>query len=158
MGCKEVVARVATTLLLVSALVGLPGVSFAAFSSSTAASLTSSVAKLDAPVPGLPATTQCTTQGLLLRTYKNVITIKPFGAVTGATAYDLLLYGPNGAVAATGSATPADGGTLTVTLSATDSESGWTYSIRAKRTFSADNTWTSLSARTMAPVTRTACS
>lgn len=158
MACKEVVARGATTLLLATALVGLPAMSFAAFSSSTAASLTSSVATLDAPVPGQPATTQCTAQGLLLRTYKNVITIKPFGAVTGATAYDLLLYAPNGAVAATGSATPADGGTLTVTLSATDSESGWTYSIRAKRTFSADNTWTSLSARTVAPVTKTACS
>lgn len=158
MGGAKAVARLAATMVLAAALLGLPAMSFAAFSSTTSASLTSSVAKLDAPVPGQPATTQCTKQGVLIRTYKNVITIKPFGAVTGATAYDLLLYAPDGAVAASGSATSADGGTLTVTLTLTDSETGWTYVIRAKRAFSPDNMWTSLSARTMAPVTKTACS
>lgn len=158
MGGEKSVARLAAITVFVTAFVGLPTITFAAFSSTTSASLSSSVAKLDAPVPGQPATTQCTNQGVLIRTYKNVITIKPFDAVTGATAYDLLLYAPDGAVAASGSATPADGGTLTVTLTLTDSETGWTYVIRANRAFSADNTWTSLSARTMAPVTKTACS
>ncbi|MDQ0620076.1 hypothetical protein [Arthrobacter globiformis] len=155
---NKVTAYIAAVVTFAALLVSVPAMAFAAFTSSTAAPLTSTVAMLGTPVPGQDATTQCVMTGSGgSRKYTNVISIKPFGSASGATSYELLVYSPNKKLEGSGPGVPATGGTVTVVLTNGDAATGWTYVIKANRTFNATNTWTSLSATQTAPVTKTSC-
>lgn len=153
---NKLTAYIAAVVVFAAVLVCAPGMAVAAFSASTGASLTSTVATLGAPVPGAAATHACTVQGSgPNRTYINVISVKPFSAAAAATGYELRVLRPGGQVAATSAGTPAAGGSVTVTLTLADSASGWTYVIRANRMFNATNTWTTDSVASPAPVSNT---
>jgi hypothetical protein len=153
---NKVTAHVAAAVVFAAILACMPGMASAAFSSSTRASLTSTVAELGAPVPGPPATQTCTPQGSgPTRSFINVITVKPFSAAAGATGYELRVLKPGGQLAGSSTGTAAGGGSVTVTLTGADSASGWTYVIRANRMFNATNTWTKDSAADTAPVSNT---
>lgn len=143
---NKISAHLAAGLVIAAAVVSVPAMAFAAFSSATGASLTSSVARLDKAAIGQAVVTDvCTRKNNGAKTpYTHVVTVRPFGAVAGATGYELNVYGPDGTLAAATAATPVAGGTVTLILDPTDQTGGWTYVIRASRQFNA-TTWTSQS-------------
>lgn len=153
---NKVTAYIAAIVVFAAVLVCTPGMAVAAFSSSTGASFTSTVATLGAPVPGQAATrTSCTSQGSGgNRTYTNVISVKAFGAAAGASGYELRVLTPSGQLAGSSIGTPATGGTVTVIVNQATSPNGWAYVIRANRTFNATNTWTTDSVANTAPVSK----
>jgi hypothetical protein len=151
---NKISAHLAAGLVIAATVVSVPAMAFAAFSSTTGASLTSSVARLDKAATGQAVVTDvCTRRNNGAKTpYTHVVTVRQFGAVAGATGYELNVYGPDGTLAAAPAPTPAAGGTVTLTLDTSDQTVGWTFVIRASRQFNA-TTWTSQSDPRAVPLT-----
>lgn len=151
---NRISAHLAAGLVVAGTLVSVQAMAFAAFSSTTGASLTSSVAMLDKAATGQAMVTDvCTRKSNgSKKPYTHVVTVKQFGAVAGVTGYELNVYGPDETLAAATAATPVAGGTVTLVLDSSDQTVGWTFVIRASRQFTA-TTWTSQSDPRAVPLT-----